>query len=98
MNRIVRYHRLAEAELHGAAEYYDNASPGLREQFLTEVERNCALLSQHSELGVLVSKRVRRLVMRRFPYALFYSVREEEVRILAIGHHRRRPFYWSHRR
>ena len=37
-------------------------------------------------------------VCSTFPYALFYSLYAQEVRILAVAHQRRRPFYWEDRR
>jgi toxin ParE1/3/4 len=36
----------------------------------------------------------RRLVLRRFPYSVFYEVQGSTVTILAVAHHRRRPNYW----
>ncbi|MBK7425134.1 MAG: type II toxin-antitoxin system RelE/ParE family toxin [Propionivibrio sp.] len=35
---------------------------------------------------------------RRFPYSIIYQVTVEELRILAVAHHRRRPGYWSGRK
>jgi hypothetical protein len=32
--------------------------------------------------------------LRRFPYAVLYSVRGETVRILAVMNLKRRPTYW----
>jgi plasmid stabilization system protein ParE len=40
---------------------------------------------------------VRRIVLARFPYSLFYRVRPEAIEILAVFHHRRDPVVW-HRR
>ncbi len=34
----------------------------------------------------------------RFPYSLVYSVRPNEIRIVAVAHQKRRPFYWRARR
>ncbi|MBI3775205.1 MAG: hypothetical protein HY273_06575 [Gammaproteobacteria bacterium] len=39
----------------------------------------------------------RRYVMQRFPYSLIYTVSSEEIRILAVAHHSRRPGYWQGR-
>jgi hypothetical protein len=36
--------------------------------------------------------------MRRFPYSLIYTVIGDEVRILAVAHHSRRPGYWRGRK
>ena len=41
---------------------------------------------------------VRRRLLHTFPYALLYSLRTDEVRMLAVAHQRRRPFYWEDRR
>jgi len=40
---------------------------------------------------------VRKRLLTNFPYALLYSLREDEIRILAVSHQRRRPFYWQGR-
>jgi hypothetical protein len=34
----------------------------------------------------------------RFPYAVLYSIVGERIRVIAVAHDRRRPFYWSGRR
>lgn len=40
----------------------------------------------------------RRLLARRFPYAVVYRVRGEQVvEIVAVAHYRRRPGYWRRR-
>jgi hypothetical protein len=37
---------------------------------------------------------IRRVLLRRFPYAVMYSVRRDEIKVLAIANLKRRPFYW----
>ena len=34
----------------------------------------------------------------RFPYTVIYSLRDEQIRVLALAHEKRRPFYWRGRR
>lgn len=97
MSRSVQFHALAEAELQEASDYYGRTVPGLREAFLDEVERGYRLLVEFPEIGVLVRSGVRKLVVKRFPYSLFYTVHQETIRIVAVGHHNRRPFYWRQR-
>ena len=31
------------------------------------------------------------------PYSLLYAVSGEDLRVLAVMHHKRRPFYWCRR-
>lgn len=40
---------------------------------------------------------VRRKILRRFPYSIFYIVENDAVVIVAIAHHKRRPGYWKPR-
>jgi plasmid stabilization system protein ParE len=40
----------------------------------------------------------RRCVLKRFPYTILYRVRDDEIFVTAVSHHRRRPGYWQHRR
>jgi len=36
-------------------------------------------------------------LLARFPYALVFLVREDQVRVLAAAHAKRRPGYWLSR-
>lgn len=40
---------------------------------------------------------MRRRLVRRFPYAVLYSISPDLIRILAVMHSRRRPMYWIER-
>jgi toxin ParE1/3/4 len=40
---------------------------------------------------------VRRYLMPRFPYAIYYRITAKHIRILAFKHHRRHPDYWRYR-
>lgn len=37
----------------------------------------------------------RKLMLKRFPYSVFYEVLGTTVTVLAVAHHRRRPNYWQ---
>ena len=39
----------------------------------------------------------RRYLFRRFPYSIIYQITNDELRIIAVAHHRRRPGYSSNR-
>jgi len=88
------FHLLAERELNDAATYYERESSGLGVAFLNEVERSCDAIGQFPEAAPVAVGSIRRRLLRRFPYALLYSVRSEEIRILAVMNLKRRPNYW----
>ena len=47
------------------------------------------------EAGSVLVGAVRRRLIRRFPYAVLYSVKATGIRILAVMNLRRRPMYWG---
>ena len=91
---LVSIHDLAKRELNEAAQYYEAERHGLGQAFVTEVERCTEAIVRHPEAGAVVHGSVRRRLIRRFPYALLYSVRPGSVRILAVMNLKRRPAYW----
>jgi toxin ParE1/3/4 len=94
MEEEVSFHRLAELELNEAAAYYELERPGLGARFLREVDRCIESLVKHPQAGALILGDVRRRLVRRFPYAVMYTIKPEGVRILAVVSLRRRPLYW----
>ena len=88
------FHRLAERELNAAAAHYEIQRPGLGASFLKEIDRCIDLIVQQPRAGQIVLGDVRRRLVRRFPYAILYTLRPDQVRVLAVMNLRRKPFYW----
>jgi len=93
----VEYHPLAEQELTVAALYYEERAAGLGADFLTEVERTEAFLTQVPAAGRILSGGNRRVSLRRFPYHLIFRIEGDRLYVLAVAHHRRAPGYWQSR-
>ena len=88
----------ALAELQEAASFYaarGNAELGLA--FTAEFERAANLVLANPLLGALFRGPSRRYLLRRFPYSIIYQPAGEQLRIIAVAHHRRRPGYWIKR-
>ena len=64
--------------------------------FIAEFERTLTLLCSHPELGASWKRR-RRFPLRKFPFSIIYYTRGDELRVVALAHHRRSPDYWSGR-
>ncbi|RIK82786.1 MAG: plasmid stabilization protein [Planctomycetota bacterium] len=93
----------AEAELHEAAVWYSRQRSGLGNEFLAEVKDAFSRIreapARSSQLETLPNgSRVRRMLLKRFPYSIIYEVKSDTVYVLAVAHVRRRPNYWSRRR
>jgi toxin ParE1/3/4 len=106
----LRIHPEAQAELEAAERFYARREPTTGRRFLAEaltllerVHQAPRQFPEHGLVAVPTAARplffaVRRAVMPgRFPYVLFYFLREGSPVVLAFAHTRRRPGYWTHR-
>jgi plasmid stabilization system protein ParE len=98
MSRLFSIHEAAEAEINEAADFYDLECPGLGSVFIDEIQKAIERIAEYPEAAPLIRARVRKRALINFPYFLMYSVRQDEIRILAVAHQKRRPFYWYGRR
>ncbi|MDY7015598.1 MAG: type II toxin-antitoxin system RelE/ParE family toxin [Cyanobacteriota bacterium] len=97
--KTVVFHPLAKQEFTDAAAYYEEQRLGLGLEYLEEVENAVNLLRLYPEAGSKVRGSIRRLVLPKFPYSLLYRLLENnQIRILALAHHKRRPQYWRGRK
>lgn len=92
----VRFTSAAYRELTEAAEYYEGKQPGLAHRFLSEVEAALERIERYPEMWAKVSSRLRRCLVHRFPFALFYHAGAEEIQIVAVADLRRDPGRWEH--
>ena len=87
----------ADRELtEGAVYYAREAGAELGLAFIAEFERALALICDQPRIGAQWRNR-RRLPMHRFPYSLIYYTEGDELRVIALAHHRRKPEYWADR-
>lgn len=93
----VRYHPAAEDELLNEIGYLELRAKGLGRRFFTEVRRAESLIAQYPESAREILPGIRKRVLRKFRYALMYSIEKDGLLILALAHHSRRPGYWAHR-
>ena len=88
----------ADRELSDGAVYYtQEGTAELGLAFIAEFERALGLLCAQPQLGAPWRGR-RRFPLRRFPYSVIYYTKGDELRVIALAHHRRRPGYWAGRR
>jgi plasmid stabilization system protein ParE len=88
----------AQADIRGARAWYEGERPGLGDEFLDELDR---LLRRAKETPLQfpeVIRGVRRALLHRFPYALYFVVKPDgSVVVLTVVHQRRRPAVWKRR-
>lgn len=92
-----RFVSAAEEELTTAAVFYEKQRAILGDEFLEAVEAAVDQLLILPGLGRRIEADYRVFVMRRFPYSIVYQESANEIVIVAIAHHSRRPGYWRGR-
>ncbi len=94
------FHPGADEDFFAALRFYRACeSIEVARDFEAELRRCAALLLRHPEIAPATgTRRVRRMVLNRFPFNLYYVIAGEIIRILAVAHQSRRPGYWSSRR
>jgi plasmid stabilization system protein ParE len=91
-------HPEARRDLREAAQYYrDQAGLSRSQALLREFKRGVELLLRYPGLGGIWLCGKRRLLLRRFPYSIIYTIEGDVVLILAVAHHSRESGYWQGR-
>ena len=100
--RPLRIHDAAAAEAAEAAAWYEQERPGLGVEFERAIDAALDLLEEEivpltPVSGAAGSRGIKRLMLRRFPYAVIVYERDTEILVIAFAHHSRRPGYWRDR-
>jgi plasmid stabilization system protein ParE len=88
----------AELDLDEAHLWYHRQAPRLASDFLTAVNTCLASIRRHPEAHALVDSTMRRALLRRFPYAVFYEIEPVEIVVYAVFHGARDPRAWRRRK
>lgn len=87
----------AEVDLTEARHWYEGKREGLGEEFVLCVEAGPEHIRRAPEAATEVLPGVRRVMVRRFPYGIFYRVDTDQIAVLAVYHTRRDPRGWHER-
>lgn len=91
------FHADADAEVTEAARYYEMQVEDLGVSFLDELDAALERIETHPRAASLVGREVRRAVLERVPYSVFYVIEPDRIRVIAVAHQKRRPNYWRTR-
>lgn len=92
-----RFLEEADAEFHEHLRYYDDQVAGLGDKFAADVEHIIAQIRAYPQSGARVSRNLRKRVLTVFHHNVLYWDSSDEIVIVAIAPHRRRPGYWRGR-
>jgi plasmid stabilization system protein ParE len=94
----LKFSTRALREVGEAQEWYELQNPGLGEEFIAAMELQLKRLEQAPLLYAEVIPSVRRTLLPRFPYGLFYAIHGDLIHVLAVLHDARNPSRWPKNR
>ena len=97
MSRELIFRPEAEADALEAYRWYNAQLPGLGEEFLAEIDSALEIIRANPELPQKLYREFRRVLTRRFPYAVFYALRDDRIVVFAVLHMARDPRLWRKR-
>jgi toxin ParE1/3/4 len=93
----LRIRAAARAEIADAFEWYLARSKDAPAEFLTELDRALEQIAEAPEQFPVVRGRLRRVLLRRFPYAVYYKVYPRVISVVGVIHGHRHPDTWLRR-
>jgi plasmid stabilization system protein ParE len=93
----VRFTLDARADVADPRRWYRQRDPALGTRFLDAVEECVAQIVDHPQIGPIVEDPIRRLLLRGFPFSVFYRLYADEAVVIACVHGARSPEVWRRR-
>jgi len=87
----------AQAEFDEAFDWYEAHRPGLGPEFAAEIQKVFDRIAVHPLMHQVVFADIRKGVVRRFPYCVFYRPHQDRVEVIAVFHSNRDPSIWQGR-
>jgi plasmid stabilization system protein ParE len=94
----VRLRPEAEQDVVEAALWYEEIESGLGAQFVDQVQATINTIAEQPSAFTDIHKSpVRRALVRRFPFGVFYQIDKDGVMVIAVLHGSRHPRTWKDR-
>ena len=97
MRRPVALDPAAERDVAETARWYRDIRQDLAEAFVRALDVGLARISRMPDAYTQVAPDVRRILLGRYPFALYYMVDPEEIAVIACLHVHRDPGVWKQR-
>jgi toxin ParE1/3/4 len=89
--------REAQLEVQSIFDYYEDLNEGLGFEFMRALDAALQTIKRNPLACQKIYQESRRVLLRKFPYAVFYLVEETRIVIIACFHQKRDPIDWIRR-
>jgi toxin ParE1/3/4 len=87
----------AFADIAEAFSWYESRRAGLGAEFDEELDRTFRLIVAMPAAGLVVHRTLRRALVRRFPFAVYYVLGADLIEVRGVLHSSRHPRTWRRR-
>ena len=87
----------AASDVGEAVEWYEDQRPGLGIEFVLELDAAIERAALNPEAYAIQYQGARRVLIRRFPYSVYYLVDAGAIEIFGVLHQHRIPRAWQSR-
>jgi len=95
--KSARFIAAARREFLAEVNFYNEAQPGLGARFASAVEEAAARALAFPLAGSPSAANTRRVILKDFPFSLFYRPENGDIVIFAVSNHARHPGHWQAR-
>jgi plasmid stabilization system protein ParE len=94
--RTLRLRKTAQDDIEDAFEWYRGQSPTAVIRFLLAVDEALAIIRERPETFPVIVGALRRTLLRRFPYAVYFKIYERTISVVGVVHgHRTRELSFA---
>jgi len=93
----LRFTGSAEADVDRVLSWYHERGHDLADHFLLALEQCLDSIQANPQAFPVVHRDIRRALLRRFPYCVFYIISDKQIVVLACLHGHRDPNVWQER-
>jgi plasmid stabilization system protein ParE len=85
--------RKAWSEILDAKEYYTLQQENLGERFYYDIKNAIDNIKSLPNLYPNITDNIKRTLLHRFPYSIFYTIKDGVILILSVAHQHKKPKY-----
>ena len=97
MSYPIRLRDEADRDIALAASWYEEQREGLGQEFLDELLATLGTIAEQPRAYPVLHRDVRRALMRRFPFGVFFQTTASDIVVVAVFHGSRHPRGWRRR-
>jgi len=88
----------AETDIKNTINFYKERTEGLEKDFIKVIDSSFLEISKNPDAFPKIQDDIRKFVVRKYSFCIYYIDRSEAFYILAVFHDRRNPKNWHKRR